>query len=104
MTAETTTSLPPDQVLAAARRFFTGEEAVHSAWVEAESSTHVSFATFRSNIVVSALPDSGATGETRVRVSSLRDAGAVGGFITFLATAADGPASVAAADLEADEA
>ena len=93
MTAETTTSLPPDEVLAAARGFFTGEEAIHSAWVEAESSTHVSFGTFRSNIVVSAVPDSGAAGLTRVRVSSLRDAGAVGGFITFLGTASEGRSS-----------
>jgi len=93
MTAETTTSLPPDQVLTAAKRFFTGGEAVHSTWVETESSTHVSFATFRSNIVVSAVPDSGSTGATKVRASSLRDAGAVGRFLAFLSTASEGPAS-----------
>ena len=98
MTAETSTSLPPDQVLAAAKRFFTGGEAVHSTWVETESSTHVSFATFRSNIVVSAVPDSGTTGATRVRASSLRDAGAVGRFLTFLSTASEGPASDASTD------
>ncbi len=93
MTAETTTSLRPDQVLTAAKRFFTGGEAVHSTWVETESSTHVSFATFRSNIVVSAVPDSGSAGATRVRASSLRDAGAVGRFLTFLSTASVAPAS-----------
>lgn len=93
MTVETTTSLSPDQVLAAAKRFFTGGEAVHSTWVETESSTHVSFATFRSNIVVSAVPDSGSAGATKVRASSLRDAGAVGRFLTFLSTASEGPAS-----------
>jgi hypothetical protein len=93
MTAETTTSLPPDQVLTAARSFFTGGEAVHATWVETESSSHVSFATFRSNIVVSAVPESGTPGATRVRVSSLRDAGAVGRFLTFLSTASEGAAS-----------
>jgi len=103
MTAETTTILLPDQVLTAARRFFTGGEAVHSTWVETESSTHVSFATFRSNIVVSAVPDSRAAGATMVRVSSLRDAGAVGRFITFLSTAAEGSSSDAPTDQKAEE-
>jgi hypothetical protein len=93
MTAETTTSLPPDRVLTAARSFFTGGEAIHATWVETESSSHVSFATFRSNIVVSAVPESGTPGATRVRVSSLRDAGAVGRFLTFLSTASEGAAS-----------
>lgn len=101
MTAETTTSLPPDQVLTAARSFFTGGEAVHATWVETESSTHVSFATFRSNIVVSAVPESGTPGATRVRVSSLRDAGAVGRFLTFLSTASDGAASATHTDQKA---
>lgn len=101
MTAEATTSLAPDQVLKAAKRFFSGGEAVHSAWVEAESSTHVSFATFRSNIVVSAVPDPGGAELTRVRVSSLRDAGAVGGFITFLSTASGGSAAVASPNQKA---
>ena len=98
MTAETTTRLPPDQVLTAARRFFTGGDAVHATWVETESSSHVSFATFRSNIVVSAVPDVGADGATMVRVSSLRDAGAVGRFLTFLAAASEEPGSEASAD------
>lgn len=101
MTAETTTSLPPDQVLEAAKRFFTGAGAIHAAWIEAESSTHVSFGTFRSNIVVSAVPDAGTADGTRVRVSSLRDAGAVGRFLTYLATASDGAASDAAAGPQA---
>jgi hypothetical protein len=99
MTAETTSSLPPDQVLTAARSFFTGGEAVHATWVETESSSHVSFATFRSNIVVSAVPESGTPGATRVRVSSLRDAGAVGRFLTFLSTASEG----AGPDTHADQ-
>lgn len=102
MTAETTTSIAPDQVLMAAKRFFTGEEAVHPAWVEAESSTHVSFATFRSNIVVSAVPDPGSAGRTSVRVSSLRDAGAVGGFITYLSTASGDTASDASSTQKAE--
>jgi hypothetical protein len=102
MTAETTTSLQPDQVFAAAKRFFTGGEAVHSTWIETESSTHVSFSTFRSNIAVSAVPDREAAGATKVRVSSLRDAGAVGRFLTFLSTASEGPVSDAPSHQKAE--
>jgi len=82
MTSETTTTLPAAAVLSAAKRFFTGSEAIHEAWIEAESDTHVSFATFRSNVLVSAFPD--PEGMTRVRASTLRDEAAVGKFLTYL--------------------
>ena len=84
MTSETTTTLPATAVLSAAKRFFTGSEAIHAAWIEAESDTHVSFATFRSNVLVSALPDPEREGMTRVRASTLRDEAAVGKFLTYL--------------------
>ena len=93
--------MPPTEVLSAAKRFFTGTEAVHAAWVEAESPTHISFATFRSNVVVSAVPETGAGAGTRVRVSSLRDAGAVGRFLTYLETTSGGTTSEAAFSGEA---
>jgi hypothetical protein len=91
MTAESTTELAAPAVLEAAKRFFSGAGAVHPAWVETESPTHVSFATFRSNIVVSALGDP-ESGKTRVRVSSLRDQAAVGKFVTYLDGLAAAPA------------
>lgn len=84
MTNETTTTLPAAAVLSAAKRFFTGSEAIHPAWIEAESDTHVSFATFRSNVLVSAFPDPEREGLTRVRASTLRDEAAVGRFLTYL--------------------
>ena len=87
MTGETTSQLSVDDVLEAAKRFFTGPQAVHPAWIETESATHVSFSTFRSSVVVAASPDT-AAGGTRVRASSLRDGAAVGKFLTFLETEA----------------
>ncbi len=87
MTNETTTTLPAAAVLSAAKRFFTGREAIQPAWIEAESETHVSFATFRSNVLVSAFPDPEWEGMTRVRASTLRDEAAVGKFLTYLSRA-----------------
>ncbi len=84
MTVESSTALAAADVLAAAKGFFAGSRAVHPAWIETESPTHVSFSTFRSNIVVSALPDPERDGRTRVRVSSLRDRAAVNQFLAFL--------------------
>ena len=100
MTAETTITMTPSEVLEAARRFFTGTDAVHAAWIETESPTHVSFATFRSNILVSALPDPGGKSDlTLVRVSTLRDQAAVGKFLTFLETSAGTTASTETASI-----
>lgn len=85
MTGETTSTLSVHEVLEAAKRFFTGPQAVHPAWIETETRTHVSFSTFRSNVVVAATPDPEG-GATIVRASSLRDRAAVGKFITYLDT------------------
>ena len=92
MTGETTSRLSVAEVLDAAKRFFTGPRAVHPAWIESESPTHVSFATFRSNVVVAASPHP-ADGPTRVRASSLRDGAAVGKFLTYLDTEAGADAA-----------
>lgn len=87
MTSETTTSLAPADVLDLAREFFTGRDAVHEASVSEESDTHVTFATFRSRIVVAAFPDPEGEDDTRVRVSTLREYNAADRFLTYLRTA-----------------
>lgn len=87
MTSETTTGLAPDDVLDLAREFFTGRDAVHEASVSEESETHITFATFRSRIVVAAFPDPDGEDETRVRVSTLREYDVADRFLTFLRTA-----------------
>lgn len=87
MTSETTTSLAPADVLDLAREFFTGRDAVHAASVSEESDTHVTFATFRSRIVVAAFPDPDDGDGTRVRVSTLREYDVADRFLTFLRTA-----------------
>lgn len=87
MTSETTTGLAPDEVLDLARDFFTGQDAIHEASVSEESETHITFATFRSRIVVAAFPDPDGEGETRVRVSTLREYDVADRFVTFLRTA-----------------
>lgn len=87
MTSETTTSLSPSEVLSLAREFFTGSDAIHQASVSEESDTHVTFATFRSRIVVAAFPDPEDEAPTRVRVSTLREYAAADRFLTYLRTA-----------------
>lgn len=86
MTTETTTILSPTDVLQAVKRFFMGEDAYHSAWLERESETHLSFGTFRGNIAVAAFPDPEQDGRTRVRVSTLREEHAVPRLMTYLRT------------------
>lgn len=86
MTNEATTQLSPGRVLQMAREFFTGPGAVEDASVSEESDRHVTFATFRSRIVVSAFPDPEQEGATRVRVSTLRDYAAADRFLTWLRT------------------
>lgn len=84
MTRETTTTLAPDEVLSAVRRFFMGPDSLHSAWLETESDTHVSFGTFRGNLAVAAFPDPLDEAPTRVRISTLREESAVGRLLTYL--------------------
>jgi hypothetical protein len=86
MTTETTTTLAPEQVLSAVRRFFMGADSVHSAWLETESDTHISFGTFRGNLAVAAFPDPLDEAPTRVRISTLREESAVGKLVTYLRT------------------
>ena len=87
MITETTTRLTPEQVLDGARRFFTAEGSQSAANVVSESDRHVTVATFRSRLAISAWEDE-ALGETRVRVSTLRRQDSVGKFLSWL-TAAD---------------
>lgn len=88
MTSEATTELPPGEVLELARRFFTGSDAVHEASISEESDSHVTFATFRSRLVVAAFPDPDDDAVTRVRVSTLREYAVADRFLTYLETAA----------------
>lgn len=88
MITETTTRLAPEQVLEEARRFFTAEDALSAATVVDESDRHVTLATFRSRLAISAWADD--DGETRVRVSTLRRQDAVGKFLSWLQTAGSG--------------
>lgn len=86
MTSEAITDLSPSRVLELAREFFTGPEAVKAASVSEESDRHVTFATFRSRIVVAAFPDPEEEAPTRVRVSTLRDYAAADRFLTSIRT------------------
>lgn len=97
MTSEATTELPPGEALELARRFFTGPDAVHEASISEESDSHITFATFRSRIVVAAFPDPEDAETTRVRVSTLREYAVADRFLTYLETAAPdrAPRSVA---------
>ena len=96
MTIETNTSLSPGEVLDAVKRFFTGEHALGSAWLEGESESHVAFATFRGNLAVAAFPDPSGASRTRIRITTLREEGAVPRLVTYLGTL-DAPAGEAGA-------
>jgi hypothetical protein len=89
MTREITTGLSPESVLNAVRSFFMGRDSLHSAWLETESETHLSFGTFRGNLAVAAFPDPLGEAPTRVRVSTLREEGAVPRLLTYLRTLED---------------
>ena len=84
MTTQTTTSLAPDAVLAAARDFFIGPDRMADAWIESESDSHVALCTFRGNLTISATADDEAPGQTLVRVSTLREEGLVPRLMTFI--------------------
>jgi hypothetical protein len=86
MTSEITTSLPPEEVLRAAKAFFMGDDPFHTAWLESESESHLSLGTFRGNIAVAAFPDPEDSGRTRVRVSTLREEHVVPRLLTYLST------------------
>lgn len=86
MTTEITTSLSPSEVLRAVKRFFMGGDGYHSAWLDWESETHLTFGTFRGSLAVAAFPDPDAKGRSRVRVSTLREEHAVPRLMTYLTT------------------
>lgn len=86
MITETTTRLAPREVLDGARRFFTAEDSLSAANVVDESERHVTVATFRSRLAISAWDDS-ELGRTRVRVSTLRRHDSVGKFLSWVAAA-----------------
>lgn len=86
MITETTTRLAPGDVLDGARRFFASEDSLSAANIVDESDRHLTVATFRSRLAISAWPDK-ETGETRVRVSTLRRQDSVGQFLSWLSTA-----------------
>lgn len=101
MTTETTTTLPPADVLDAVRHFFMGGDAYHEAWLETESESHLSFGTFRGNLAVAAFPDPAGEAPTRVRITTLREEGVVPRLLTYLQTLdreASGAVAVAAAE------
>ncbi|MBT8462137.1 MAG: hypothetical protein KJO44_06390 [Gemmatimonadetes bacterium] len=86
MITETSTRLAPQEVLEGARRFFTQENALSAANVVDESDRHVTVATFRSRLAISAWTDE-KDGQTRVRVSTLRRQDSVGKFLSWLSAA-----------------
>lgn len=89
MISETLTGMSPERTIDAARRFFTDSGAVHSATIVEEGDNHLTVATFRSRVAISAFPDPDGQG-TRVRVSTLRRNDAVGKLLTLLANGEDG--------------
>ncbi len=89
MTTETSTTLTPADVLAAARDFFLGDDRMADAWVDTESDTHIAFCTFRGNLSVGAFPDPEAGNATRVRVTTLREEGIVPRLIAYLELAVE---------------
>lgn len=88
MTIETTTPLSPAEVLVHAREFFTARDSLHTASIETESDSHITFNTFRSRIAVSAFADPEEEDSTRVRVTTLREDATAAKFITYVRTAA----------------
>jgi len=84
MTKEVTTQLSPSEVVRSAKRFFTDENAVCPAWPEEEGEGHLTLATFRSRIAISAYPDPTGAPLTKVRVSTLRPDESVGKFLAYI--------------------
>lgn len=88
MITETTTLLSPERVLQEARRFFTEENSIAQSAIVEESERHLTVATFRSRLAITAWPDQ-ADARTRVRVSTLRRQDVVGKFLTWIETAGE---------------
>lgn len=86
MITETLTAMSPERTIDEAKRFFTDSDATLPATVVDEGENHLTVATFRSRLAISAFPDPEGRG-TRVRVSTLRRNDAVGKLLTLLSTA-----------------
>jgi hypothetical protein len=85
MISETLTAMSPERTIEAAKRFFTDSGATLPATIVDQGDHHLTVATFRSRLAISAFPDPDGRG-TRVRVSTLRRNDAVGKLLTLLAT------------------
>ena len=89
MISETLTAMSPERTIDEAKRFFTDSGAILPATIVDEGENHLTVATFRSRLAISAWPDPDGGG-TRVRVSTLRRNDAVGKLLTLLATGETG--------------
>jgi len=89
MTTETTTELSPEAVLEEARRFFLDENSPFSATPVSESAGHLTLATFRSRMAISAFRDE-TRDATVVRLSTLRPDESVGKFMAHVRTGGAG--------------
>lgn len=83
---ETTTTLSPDEVLGAARQFFTRRVSIYAAFIEQQSATHISLrGQGGEEIVIGVAP---GTGGTRVTASTYMFDGQVSRFFSMLPPAA----------------
>ncbi len=89
MISETLTALPPERAIDTALDFFTASGAALPATVIESGERHLTVATFRSRLAITAYPDPEGEG-TRIRVSTLRNDDAVGKLLTLLAEADPG--------------
>jgi hypothetical protein len=89
MISETLTAMSPERTIDVAKRFFTDSGAMLPATIVNEGENHLTVATFRSRLAISAWLDPDGRG-TRVRVSTLRRDDAVGKLLTLLATSETG--------------
>ena len=89
MVSETLTTMSPERTIDEAKRFFTDAGSMLPATIVNEGENHLTVATFRSRLSISAWPDPEGRG-TRVRVSTLRRNDAVGKLLTLLATGETG--------------
>ena len=89
MISETLTAMSPERTIEEAKRFFTDSDATLPATIVEQGGNHLTVATFRSRLAISAFPDPDGRG-TRVRISTLRRNDAVGKLLTLLATGEPG--------------
>lgn len=88
MTREALVSVPPEDVLALAKSFFTGAHSGYAAAIVDEGPDYVRFQTFRGVLAVSARREDELT---RVRCSTLRYHPSIGQFLLHLETGSVAP-------------